>query len=53
MAWRSHNKSETEDVTVNARDIGLFDTPKLARNLWTQQDIAEFKIELTQRVQPH
>ena len=53
MAWRSRNKSETEDVTIKARDIDLFDTPKLARNLWTQQDIAEFKIELTQRVQPH
>jgi alpha-galactosidase len=45
--------SRPEDVTVKAREIGMFDTPKLARNLWTQEDIADFKIELTQRVQPH
>ena len=41
------------DVTFKASDIGLLDTPKLARNLWTQEDIADFKVELTQRVQPH
>lgn len=45
--------SRGEDVIVKARDIGLLDTPKLARNLWTQQDIADFKVELTQRVEPH
>lgn len=45
--------SRPEDVTVRARDIGLFDTPKLVRNLWTQQDAADFKTELVQRVQPH
>jgi alpha-galactosidase len=45
--------SRPEDVTIRERDIDMFDTPKLARNLWTQQDIAEFKVELTQRVQPH
>ncbi|HSL43576.1 MAG TPA: glycoside hydrolase family 27 protein [Anaerolineales bacterium] len=45
--------SRPEDVTVKARDIGLFDTLKLARNLWTRQDIADFKTELVQRVQPH
>ena len=45
--------SRPEDVTVRARDIGMFDTPKLARNLWTQQDIADFKTELVQRVNPH
>lgn len=45
--------SRPEDVTVRARDIGLFDTPKLVRNLWTQQDTADFKTELVQRVQPH
>src|SRR5215207_2114751 len=45
--------SRGEDVTVKARDIGLFDTPKLARNLWTQQDMADFKVELPLRVEPH
>ena len=45
--------SRPEDVTARARDIGMFDTPKLARNLWTQQDIADFKTELVQRVNPH
>ncbi|HLO15174.1 MAG TPA: hypothetical protein VK206_10120, partial [Anaerolineales bacterium] len=45
--------SRPEDVTVKARDIGMFDAPKLARNLWTQQDSADFKTELIQRVQPH
>ena len=48
-----NRSSRPEDVTVKARDIGMLDTPKLARNLWTQEDIADFKIELTQRVQPH
>jgi alpha-galactosidase len=45
--------SRPQDVSVEARDIGMFDTPKLARNLWTQQDMADFRVELTQRVQPH
>ena len=45
--------SRPEDVTVRARDIGMFDSQKLARNLWIQEDIADFKAELTQRVQPH
>ncbi len=45
--------SRGEDVTVKARDLGLFDTPKLARNLWAQEDIADFKVELGLRVQPH
>lgn len=45
--------SRPEDVTVRARDIGLLDGAKLARNLWTQQDSAEFKTELVQRVHPH
>jgi len=31
----------------------MFDSQKLARNLWIQEDIADFKAELTQRVQPH
>ncbi|MBN1313016.1 MAG: glycoside hydrolase family 27 protein [Anaerolineae bacterium] len=41
------------DVTVKASDIGLLDAPKLVRNLWAQEDIADFKVELTRRVQPH
>ena len=45
--------SRPEDVIVRARDIGMFDAPKLARNLWTQQDSADFKTELIERVQPH
>jgi alpha-galactosidase len=45
--------SRPEDVTVRARDIGLLDTPKLARNLWEQEDVANFTTELTQRVQAH
>jgi len=38
--------SRTEGVTVKARDIGMLDTPKLARNLWAGEDIADFKMEL-------
>jgi alpha-galactosidase len=45
--------SRPDDVTVKARDIGLLDIPKLARNLWTQEDIADFKTDFIQRVQPH
>ncbi len=41
------------DVALKAGDVGLLDTPKLVRNLWTQADSADFKAELTQRVQPH
>lgn len=41
------------DITLRSSDIGLRDTPKLARNLWAQADVAEFTVELTQRVQPH
>lgn len=41
------------DIPVNASDIGLLDKPKLARNLWTREDIADFTQTLTQRVQPH
>src|SRR5688500_5994923 len=38
--------SRGEDVTVKARDIGMLETPKLAHNLWTQQDVADFKTDL-------
>lgn len=45
--------SRGEDISLKARDIGLLETPKLARNLWTGQDIADFKVELALRVEPH
>jgi alpha-galactosidase len=45
--------SRGEDISLKARDIGLLETSKLARNLWSGQDIADFKVELTQRVEPH
>jgi alpha-galactosidase len=45
--------SEGEDVRLKAGDIGLLDGPKSARNIWTQEDIADFTQELVQRVQPH
>ncbi|MBN1430176.1 MAG: glycoside hydrolase family 27 protein [Anaerolineae bacterium] len=41
------------DITLKASDIGLLDTPKQARDLWTGEDIADFKAELTRRAQPH
>jgi alpha-galactosidase len=45
--------SSGADVTLKARDVGLLDGPKLARNLWKGEDFADFKAELTLRVQPH
>jgi alpha-galactosidase len=45
--------SSGSDITLRAGDVGLLDTPKLARNLWTQTDLAEFTEELALRVQPH
>jgi alpha-galactosidase len=48
------NRGSTgSDVVLKAGDIGLLDTPQLARNLWTQEDVADFTQELTRRVQPH
>jgi alpha-galactosidase len=48
------NRGSTgSDVSVKAGDMGLLDRPKLARNLWKQEDVADFTTELTQRVQPH
>jgi alpha-galactosidase len=41
------------DIAVKAGEVGLLDKPKQVRNLWSQQDIADFTQELTQRVQPH
>ena len=45
--------SRAEDINLKARDIGLLDTSKLARNLWAGQDIADFKAELSLTVKPH
>ena len=45
--------SSGADVTLKSGDIGLLDTTKLARNLWLQTDIADFKTEMVQRVEPH
>jgi alpha-galactosidase len=48
------NRGSTgSDVTLRASDVGLLDTPKLARNLWKGEDIADFTVSLTQRIQPH
>ncbi len=41
------------DIALRAGDIGMLDEPKLARDLWRQEDVAEFTVELSQRVEPH
>jgi alpha-galactosidase len=41
------------DVPVRSGELGLLDEPKLVRNLWTGEDIADFTAELVQRVEPH
>jgi alpha-galactosidase len=45
--------SQGEDLPLIAGDLGLKDEPKLARNLWAGEDIADFKKELIQRIEPH
>jgi alpha-galactosidase len=45
--------SAGSDVVLRAGDVGLLDSPKLARDLWAQEDAADFTRELTRRVQPH
>lgn len=45
--------SRTEEINVKARDIGLLDTPKLARDLWAAQDVADFKTSLSLQVAAH
>jgi alpha-galactosidase len=45
--------SRTEAVTLKARDIGMLDAPKLARNLWAGEDIADFNMELPIKVAAH
>jgi alpha-galactosidase len=41
------------DIILKASDIGLPNEPKLARNLWAREDIADFTFELTQHVRSH
>lgn len=45
--------SNGADLTLKAGEIGLLDGPKLARDLWKQEDAADFTTSLTLRVQPH
>ena len=45
--------SVAQDLTLRARDIGLLDYAKVVRNLWTSQDISDFKTELPLTVKPH
>lgn len=45
--------SQLMEVTVKTRALGLLDTPKLARNLWSGQDIIDFKADLPLRVAAH
>ena len=40
-------------VVFKSIEIGLLDAPKLARNLWTQEDVPDFTRELIRSVQPH
>jgi len=42
-----------ETVSVKAGDLGLLDEPKIARNLWTGEDQADFNWDISLRVQPH
>jgi alpha-galactosidase len=45
--------SSGQDITLKAGDIGLLDHPKLVRDLWVQEDTADFTTQLTRRVEPH
>ena len=45
--------SSGSDISLKAGDVGLLDTPKLVRNLWAEKDFADFKAEISLRVQPH
>ena len=41
------------DITVKSSDIGLLDTPKVAKDLWLRKEVGEFTDKLILRVQPH
>jgi alpha-galactosidase len=45
--------SEGEDFRVKAGDISMLDEPKLVRDLWKGEDVADFNEETVQRIQPH
>ncbi len=45
--------SSGADVILRAGEIGMRDSPKIARDLWAGSDAADFKAELVRRVQPH
>lgn len=45
--------SSLAEITLQARDIGMLDTPKLARDLCAQQDTADFKTQIPLKVRPH
>jgi alpha-galactosidase len=45
--------SSGSDILLKAGDIGLLDASKLVRNLWAGQELADFKAEISLRVQPH
>jgi alpha-galactosidase len=45
--------SSPVDVTLKAGDVGLLDASKVARNLWLQENVADFTTELAQRIQAH
>jgi alpha-galactosidase len=48
------NRGSTgDDVVLKSSDIALLDSPKIARNLWAREDVADFNQELILRVQPH
>ena len=45
--------SSGADVSVQAKDVGLLDSPKQVRDLWTHSDTDDFGWEMTRRVEPH
>ena len=45
--------SSGADILLKAGEVGLRDDPKVVRNLWTHEDIADFRSELARRVEPH
>lgn len=45
--------SQLVEFSVKARHLGLLDSPKLARNLWAGQDIADFKADLPLKIAAH
>lgn len=50
---RINRGSSGDDVTLRAGGVGLLDSPKLARDLWAGEGIADFRETLTRRAEPH